>query len=150
MPDKNQERENENCSGLRRINVLWSGIHLGICVLLLLSLISTVSALKRPEEYGLNQCELIAKDYQAEYYGDIIFIIPLKENGAYDIGVNNGHWINKAYSKEQGTYYIDYKNQLYFQSTDSIKAWYKFMTGKNSEVFNMNQGGAPFQIKYYY
>ncbi len=140
-----------NCSPRLHIShVLRSSIHITIALLILLSLISTVSALKHPEEYGLNQCELIAKDYQAEYYGDIIFIIPLKENGAYDIGVNNGHWINKAYSKEQGTYYIDYQNQLYFQSIDSIKAWYKFMTGKNSEVFNMNQGGAPFQIKHYH
>ncbi len=121
-----------------------------VTLFVLVLLISNVQALKLPEQYGDNQCELIAKEYQNEFYGDIIFIIPLKENGAYDLGVNNGYWINKAYSKEQGTYYIDYKNQLYFQSTDSIKAWYKFMTGKNSEVFNMNQGGAPFQIKHYH
>lgn len=118
--------------------------------LLLLVNINPVSALKLPGEYGDEQCELIAKDYRAIYGGDLIFIQPLKDNGAYDLGDYNGAWINKAWNKNQGSYYFDYQSQTYFQSIDAIKDWYKMMTGKESEVFNVNQGGVPFSLIFHY
>ena len=109
-----------------------------------------VTALKLPGEYKYNQCELIAKDYQDKFYGDLIFIQPLKENGAYDFGEYNGHWINRAWNKNQGSYYIDYQSQTYFNSIDEVKIWYNYYTGKNSEVYNINQGGVPFGIIWHY
>ena len=112
--------------------------------------INPSSALLSPESYGDNQCELIAKDYRDMYDGDLIFIQPLKDNGAYDLGAYNGHWLNKVWNKTQGSFYFDYQSQTYFQSIDAIKAWYKMMNGKDSEVFNVNQGGVPFGIIYHY
>ncbi len=122
-----------------------------VILFFLISITSTTQALKLPEQYDYNQCELIAKDYQDMFFGDIVYIQPLKENGAFDFGAYKGHWINKAWNKERGIYYIDYKSQSYFNSTDEIKQWYEWVTGKQSMIYNVNQGGGvPFGIKYYY
>ncbi len=153
MPDKNQMRVTKKPLRLVIAHVLQCSIGRCIPVFVIFSLlvnINPVSALKSPEAYGEEQCELIAKDYRAVYGGDLIFIQPLKDNGAYDLGDYNGAWINKAWNKNQGTYYIDYQSQTYFQSIEAIQAWYKMMTGKESEVFNVNQEGVPFGLIYYY
>ncbi len=145
----------KNCSEQIRvigdiINVMNFKILFILIGLLLLVNINPVSALKLPEEYGDEQCELIAKDYQREFGGDLIFIQPLKDNGAYDLGAYNGHWLNRAWNKNQGNYYIDYQSQTYLQSVDAIKDWYRMMNDKESKVFNVNQGGVPFALIQYY
>ncbi len=119
-------------------------------VLILLVNINPVSALKLPSEYGDEQCELIAKDYQREFGGDLIFVQPLKENGAYDLGEFKGKWLNRAWNKNQGSYYVDWESQTYFQSIEAIKDWYYFYEGQKAEVFNLNQGGVPFGLVYHY
>ncbi len=127
-----------------------TGRVLFIGIIFITLLIPSVHALKQPEQYEYGQCELIAKDYQKAFYGDLIFIQPLNENGDFDFGGYNGHWINKAWNKERGIYYIDYKSQTYFKNTDEIKEWYKRLIDKKSVVYNINQEGAPFGIIYYY
>lgn len=161
MPDKNQMRAIEKPLRLVMAHVLRSGRGLCILSLILSLLVLNVGALKLPDEYSDEQCELIAKDYQREFGGDLIFIQPLKDNGAYDLGAYNGHWINKAYVSPnnrfiigsytvEGIYYIDYQSQTYFQSIDEIKDWYMMMKDKESEVFNVNQERVPFALRYHY
>lgn len=74
MPIKNQVRENESCSGLRRTHERMAGKGICILVLILLVFVLPVNALKQPYDYEDNQCELIAKDYQ-EVYADLYEII---------------------------------------------------------------------------
>jgi len=150
MPIKNQVREAMKARGLRRRHERRAGMGICILVLILLVFVLPVNALKQPYDYEDNQCELIAKDYQDIFYGDLIFIQPLKDNGAYDFGAYNGHWINKAWNKELGIYYIDYGSQTYLYTIEEIKQWYEIYSGKKSEVFNINQGEAPFAIRYHY
>ena len=97
-----------------------------------------------------NDCEKLAKDYQDDYGGYLIFIQPLKDNGAYDLGAFNGHWLNKAYNKERGVYYYDLQTGNYFKSESEILDWYELATNKNAVLSNVNQGGVPFAIRYHY
>ncbi len=122
----------------------------GIAFLILLSFVSSVQALKQPEQYEYGQCELIAKDYQKAFYGDMIFVQPVNAYSSCDFN-SLGHWVNKAYTKERGSYYVDYKSSTYFKNIDEIKDWYEMLTDKQSEIYNVNQGGdAPFGIIYRY
>lgn len=63
-----------------------------ICTVLILFSLPT-NAIKPPDKYGDNECELIAKDYQEEYGGSLIFIQPVKDSGAWDLGPYNGHFL---------------------------------------------------------
>lgn len=124
----------------------------GLTLLLLsLSSIMIVDAkLSSPWEYGDDQCELIAKDYQREYGGSLIFVQPLKDNGAFDLGPYNGHILNKAYDKDTGVYYIDYQSQSYFNNTDEILNWYYMMKGNKAVIYDMNEQHPPFSIIWHY
>lgn len=97
-----------------------------------------------------NDCEKLAKDYQKANYGDLIFIIPLKDNGAYDTGDLKGHWLNKAWSSEMGNYYYDEQQRTYMRTEKEVLNWYYENTGRRAALFNINRGGAPFPIKYLY
>ena len=119
-----------------------------IIILLLVAILLTTpaDALLSPDQYQSGQCELVAKDYQRVYGGYLIFIQPLKDNGAYDLGPYNGHMINKAYTKERGIYYIDYVSQSYFKNESEVLDWY----GGHAIIFNMNEGGTPFPFIWHY
>ena len=106
--------------------------------------------LLQPDEYKEGQCELVAKEYQRIYGGSLIFIQPLKDNGAWDLGPYNGAFINMAYNKERGTYYIDYMSQSYFKNESEILDWYMWGTNKKAVIFNMNDGGTPFPFVWHY
>lgn len=126
-----------------------------LTLLLLLSSITIAETiadakLLSPWEYGDNQCELIAKDYQREYGGALILIQPLKDNGAFDFGPYNGHFLNNAYDKEIGTYYIDYQSQSYFNNTNDALDWYFIMTNKKAIIYNVNEQHPPFSIIWHY
>ena len=97
-----------------------------------------------------NDCEKLAKDYQEEHGGYLIFIQPLKDNGAYDLGAFNGHWLNKAYNKDMGVYYYDSQTDTYLKTEQNVLNWYKMMSEKKAELFNVNKGGVPFAIRYHY
>ena len=106
--------------------------------------------LLEPYQYKEGECELVAKDYQRIYGGSLIFIQQLKDNGAFDLGPYNGAFINKAYNKERGIYYIDYMSQSYFTNEYEILDWYRLNTNKKAVIFNMNDGGVPFPFIWHY
>lgn len=106
--------------------------------------------LLEPWQYLEGTCELAAKEYRAIYGGDLVFIQPLKDNGAFDLGEYNGAWLNKAWDKERGTYYTYYPTGDYFNNTDDIQSWYKYMTGKKSEIYDVNEVHTPFPIIWHY
>jgi len=91
-------------------------------------------------------CELAAKEYQREHGGYLVFIQPLKENGAFDIGPYNGHWINLVYTKEQGLHFYDVGWNLTFENRTVIKRWYF----DNSEVYVLGEDTIPFPMIYHY
>ena len=121
-----------------------------ISVILLLYVMPADARLLQPDEYKEGQCELVAKEYQRIYGGSLIFIQPLKDNGAWDLGPYNGAFINMAYNKERGTYYIDYMSQSYFKNESEILDWYMWGTNKKAVIFNMNDGGTPFPFVWHY
>jgi hypothetical protein len=111
-------------------------------LLVLLVLIGSVSGEQ-------NDCEKLAKDYQALYGGDLILVQPLKENGAYDLGAYNGHWMNRAWNKQIGNYYYDSETNSIFISKSEVLEWYEFYN-KKSVIFNYNQGEVPFALIWHY
>lgn len=121
-------------------------------IILILSLLSQVSAypLLEPSQYGANQCELIAKDYQAEYFGSLVFIQPLDESGQYDMGTYSGHWLNKVYSRPTGIIYFDYATNTTFISKEEVLGWYETMTGKEAAIFDLVEGHPPFPLIWHY
>lgn len=90
-------------------------------------------------------CEWLAKQWQEKNGGDLIFIQPLKENGAYDLGAYNGHLLNYR----AGIYY---DSQTNFSAIDekSVLEWYEFSTGKKSVLFNISEKRPPFSIRWHY
>ena len=123
-----------------------------ICIILVILLYTTIvdARLLQPYEYKEGECELVAKEYQRIYNGSLMFIQPLKDNGAWDLGPYNGVFINKAYNKERGIYYIDYMSQSYFANESEILGWYILMTNKKAVIFNMNDEGVPFPFIWHY
>lgn len=121
-----------------------------VLLLILIELIVPVNALKEPWQYKEGECELVAKEYQKIYGGYLIFVQHLKENGAFDLGPYNGWFLNKAYNKERGIYYIDYMNRIYFNNTQEILESYYRTKGNDAIVYNMNDGGVPFPFIWHY
>ncbi len=97
-----------------------------------------------------NNCEGLAKNYQRVHGGDLIFIQPLKSDGTYDFGEYNGHWFNKAYSKERGTFYYDPLTDNYYKSMDEGRIWWERAWAQKAVVYDINQRGAPFAIVWHY
>lgn len=61
-----------------------------IISLIIIIVLSTPSnALREPWQYKEGECELVVKEYQKIYGGPLIFIQPLKDNGAFDFGPYN-------------------------------------------------------------
>lgn len=124
-----------------------------MCIILMIILLYTIpidAKLLEPYQYKEGECELVAKEYQKIYGGSLIFIQPLKDDGGYDMGPYNGAFINKAYNKEIGIYYIDYMSQSYFKNESEILDWYEWRTDKKAVIFNMNDGGTPFPFIWHY
>jgi len=103
--------------------------------------ILSMSGRAMQESYDVNQCELMAKDYQREYGGSLVLIQPLKDNGAYDLGRYSGHWINHV-----GGQYIDYGTNTAFQSNDDVLGWY----GRKAVLFDLGEKRPPFSIRWNY
>ena len=97
-----------------------------------------------------NDCEKLAKEYQKEHFGDLIFVQPLKDNGAYDLGDYKGHWMNKAWNKEMGNYYYDPVEKAYYNTEHAIMTDFEQKWNRKVVVFNVNKGGTPFPLKYHY
>lgn len=119
--------------------------------LILLVLASSVHGMNPASEYGDNQCELIAKDVQKEYGGSLVWIQPLKDNGAYDFGDYNAHIINKVYLSGVGVVYWDYQSGANMTSIDEVRTWYEWYSGgKNSEVYDLEFERPSWGMKWYY
>jgi hypothetical protein len=123
-----------------------------ICLLLVSVLISPVAtAMKPAEEYDSSQCELIAKDFQREHNGSLIFMQPLKQNGAWDLGAYNGHFINLYYNYSQKKeLWIDYGNDLSFNSSQEAEDFFELIVGKDYVLFDMGKEHPPFPMIWRY
>ena len=108
-------------------------------------LVTPSSALKAPNEYGTNQCELIAKDYQNVYGGSLIWIQPLKDNGAFDLGEYNAHIINKV-----GNNYTDYQTGFTTKSLNSVQMWYEWEFGKKAVIYDLSNERPEFGMVWHY
>jgi hypothetical protein len=121
-----------------------------IC-LVLACLSPFVSAMKQPSEYGANQCELVAKDFQKEFGGSLVFIQPLKSNGDYDLCDYCGHWINKKYiSGNKKEFYFDWQHQKIFNSKEEIKSLFHDNLSIDVEIFDLSKEYPPFAINWHY
>jgi len=100
--------------------------------------------------YEINQCELRAKDYQSFHYGNLVFIQPLKDNGAFEFGLFTGHWINRAYIKGNGRMFIDAETNLTFKTKEEVLIWYEWMTNKKASIYIIGEDNIPFPMKYNY
>ena len=99
-----------------------------------------------PGAYAVdNGCENLAKEYQKLYGGSLVFIQPLKDNGAYDLGRYNGHWLNSVYNKDikaVGRHFYDVYSGSVMISDDELKDWY----GRNMEFWDLEYGYPPFPL----
>ena len=58
--------------------------------------------------YADNSCEIIARTFQKEYNGHLVFIAPLKAStGAWIQSRYSGHWLNQIYHDNK-TIFVDY------------------------------------------
>ena len=115
--------------------------------LLFLCLIShPVDALKAPGDYGYNECELVAKDFQKAYGGSLIFIAPKSwDTGKWVICDYCGHFVNKKYiSGNKKEFYFDWQYQKIFASEEELKDWYSHeFSGYDCEIFDLGAGERP-------
>lgn len=120
-----------------------------LCVVCLL--VSVVAGMPMPSEYGYNECELIATDFQEEHGGSLVFVQPLKENGAYDLSEYGGHFLNAVYiSGNRQVFYFDWGNQKIFSTLEDAEAWYEGVYGRQVEIWNLAEEQPPFRIIYHY
>lgn len=101
---------------------------------------------------GSNDCEQLAKEFQKVYGGDLVLVQPLKDNGAYDLGKYNGHWINQIYLKGIGIVFYDpVDKNLYSQGKiETVKRDFEQKWNKRVEVLNYNKGEIQFAIYWHY
>lgn len=122
--------------------------------LILFALISSVQAgyLKLPSEYGNQECELISKDFQKDFGGSLVFIVPLEDNGAFVEGDYAGHFLNKIYIKGNKDYfYFDWQSQSIFTSKQEVRDWYISMTFYNDAiVYDLSYERPPIPIRWHY
>ena len=121
-----------------------------ILFVVLLLLPSLATAMKPPNEYGFNECELIAKDLQKEYGGSLVWIVPLQRNGAFDLD-HDGHMLNRI--TIGGTkYYIDYSYQRIFKTEKEVKDWYHShlmpLDDSDSVVYDLAESRPPFAMNW--
>jgi len=122
-----------------------------LIVIFILLVPQNTMALKQPLEYGINQCELIAKDYQNIYGGSLVWIQPLKDNGAYDLGEYNAHIINRVYIYNEGIIYIDYQSGFSGHNLSDVGNWYEVYSGNNAfMIFELYKERPPFPMWWHY
>lgn len=91
-----------------------------------------------------NNCEQQAKEYQDIHGGYLIFLNSMKSNGAYELCRYCGHWLNLVYTHELGSYYYDTQtNTLIGKTSKDVYDWWVYSTGKESKIWNINNGEHP-------
>ncbi len=130
-----------------------TNIIISIILISMLSIPSLATTFPDNMEYqaqdGTN-CEIIAKYYAQKYHMDIYIIVPLKENGALDLGNYNGHIINSK-TIDSHQYWFEFNGVSgthIFTSKHDVIVWYHNMTGKNADVFDTQH--TPFQMIWHY
>ncbi len=114
-------------------------------IFLIFFFMSNAQALRPTWEYPEGKCELAAKDFQKVYGGNLVYIIPLSNSGAYEMGDYAGAWMNRVNNT-----YFDYVNNRTFYSIQDIKNFYLTVAEKKVEVYNLNEGHPPFQLIEHY
>jgi len=114
-----------------------------ILIFFVILLIPNVAAMK--DYYPSNSCEDIAQDFQKEHGGSLVWIQPLKDNGAYEFGQYNAHVLNYFYI-EGKTQFYDYSTRNIFESKKDLQEWYKLMNGKNTEVWILSEERPSFGL----
>lgn len=127
-------------------------MHKLILILFILILLCPMAICMKPAlEYGINECELIAKDFQQEHWGSLIFMQPLKSNGAWDLGEYNSHFINRYYNNSQKKeLWIDYGNNLTFNSSREAEDFFEMIWNKDYVLFDMGKEHPPFNMVWHY
>ena len=120
-----------------------------------ISAISTMAfMMPSPDSYKHNECKLIAKDLvKAHSNANLVFILPLQDNGAYEMGEYSGHFLN-AVTIQGKIYYIDYKTQTIMQNREEVLQWYNLWYGKHAnskaEIWDLKYERPPFPIIWHY
>jgi len=102
----------------------------------LIAFFSMVMAFSLPVQGAVQEknCEELAMAYQQANRGDLIFVMPLQDNGAYvPAGRYAGHW---AVLRPDGVYYDP-------QDNAEGDPWIMSSTGKRSRYWNINKGEHP-------
>jgi len=109
-------------------------------------------SMKPASEYSYNECELVAKDFQKEFGGSLVFIQPLKADGSYDLCDYCGHWTNKKYiSGNNKVFFFGWGYQKIFNSVEEMETWYEnIYFGRKVEIFELDKEHPPFSIIYLY
>ena len=116
---------------------------------LILFLITPVTALQSPDSYLPGQCELAAKDYQREFGGSLVWIQPITASGAFEN--TDGHIINHAWDKINGSYYIDYAVQERFNTTQDVRDWmWNNSYFYDFAIYDLAEKRPPFSIAWKY
>jgi hypothetical protein len=97
------------------------------------------------EHVNENNCEKLAKDWQQTHYGSLVFIQPLTESGAYNLGEYTGHWLNHYWNGTAKIYY-DAGTGTPFLTKQEVKEWYLY----HCEVFDLADGHPPFPLTWHY
>lgn len=105
-----------------------------VLFLLVLALLPGIS------QAATNDCEKIAKDFIKLHGGSLVFINPLKPNGAYELCSYCGHFLVKLVT---GDYYDPGSNTL----MDSPKNWFY---PARAEFWDLSYQHPPFGIEWHY
>lgn len=111
--------------------------------------VATIPNMEYVVQNGEN-CELIAKYYQEKYDTELYIIMPLKDNGALDLGARTGHIINSKII-DGHRYFFDFnepQGNYIFTSEGQVMSWYYNHQGKKSEIFNTQN--TPFHMIWNY
>jgi len=120
------------------------------CVLIAILFIIFISPVRGMQSYyPENSCQLIAKDFQKEYGGSLVWIQPLTNSGAYDLGEYNAHVFNRFYIEGKLQFY-DFGANIYFETKQEVNEWYKEMTGKYSQIFVLSEERPAFGMIWHY
>lgn len=90
---------------------------------------------------ALNNCEDLAKEFQQTNGGLVIFMNPIKDNGAFELCRYCGHWMNYINNS-----YYDTQSNTHLKTIDDVKTWYYWNTGKDVVVWDMSTTRPPFPL----
>lgn len=106
-------------------------------------LLAKKGSLKESWEYKLEgECELIAKTYQKEYGGKLVFIAPYKSStGAWIACDFCGQWSNLII-RDNKSFYLDYGFQMVFENKADFESFF-------TEVMKAKHNSADVAVKTY-